>query len=339
MDNIRKYKDADQFLHALKLTVKANVVVKVLKVITGETPGSIYDLYSSGKRRNGTHRTALCGKGTVYKIKRLYKNGELDSFLEFIKFKVLEPDFKFLIADFEKKKTGQEARATFQKLINDWEAEITLPLGYLDIEDVSDRKTGVNIDREITLIWEIMVDGRIERRFWIEDNSEFFNLQKAIPGYLKLWAAFEECKRLGGLLINQCSKLIIEIRNQSEIKTRLMFAIQDHSRPDKIRLDRFFAWTIYADALNVLPDQHTDKPYRWVDMGLDAGQIYCGDFPLAIVKHTAKDIIAHDHEYLRAFYKNSTQTKAILEVKDQLNDVETRLRKELEIIGRCLNNY
>jgi len=339
MDNIQKYKDADRFLHDLKLRVGANVVVKVVAVITGETPGSLYDLYSLAERRDGTPRTPICGKGTVDKIKRLYQNGELDPFIEFVHFEVLAPGLNTLIADFGKKKTGQEAQATFQKLINDWEAEIILPLGYLDIEDVSDRKTGVNIDREITLIWEIMVDGSIERRFWIEDNSEFINLQKSIPGYLKLWAAFEECKRLGGLLINQCSKLIIEIRNQSEIKTRLMFAIQDHSRPDKIRLDRFFAWTIYADALNVLPDQHTDKPYRWVDMGLDAGQIYWGDFPLAIVKHTAKDIIAHDHEYLRAFYKNSTQTKAILEVKDQLNDVETRLRKELEIIGRCLNNY
>jgi len=337
MDNIQKHTSADQFLHNLGLRVDMNVIVRVLNVITRETPGSLYGLYSSAERRNGTRRTPICGKGTVYKIKRLYQTGELDSFLEFVHYKAHESDLNTLIAEFEQKKTGREARATFQKLIDDWESDIGLPLKFLDIEDLSSGIAGLDIGRETTLLWEFSRDNRIERRFGIEDKSDFMNLQKSLSNDVKLWGTFQECKQLGGSLIKECSNLINDIRKQSESTTGLKYMPQNQSGPDNPRLDRFFAWTIYADALNVLPEEHPDRTYRCINVSKDLGQISWGNFTqLAIVRPDMTDAIVQEHSKFRSRYRKSKTVMEILKLNSQYDEAEFRLRKEFGIVRQCL---
>lgn len=339
MDNIQKYSGADEFLHDLGLRIHIDVVIKVLNVITGETPGSLYDLYSWAERRDGTSRTPICGKGTVDKIKRLYQTGKMDSFLNFVHYKAHEFELNTLIANFEKKKTGQEARATFRKLIGDWESEICLPLQFLDIEDLSRGNTGVNIGRDTILIWELLGDGSLERRFGIEGSSEFRKLQETLSKDIKLWGTFQECKRIGGSLIKECSSLINDIREQSESKTGLKYMARTNSGPENPRLDRYFAWTVYADALGVLPEARADRMYRFIDMGIKVGELFWGDFMLAIVSRPMTDVIKQQHSELRSRYRKSVQVRLIRKLKSQYDNAETRLRKELEIIRQGLSEY
>jgi hypothetical protein len=182
------------------------------------------------------------------------------------------------------------------------------------------------------MTWEITKNGGIERRFSIENSDDFNNLKRCIPQAQKLWILFNECKRLGGVLINQCSDLINDIRNQSEVKTRLAFGFQDYSQPDKVRLDRFFAWSVYADALNILPNPDLDRTYHFERIGLDTAEIYWGDLGLAVVKFSETNKIIRAHKQLKALNKKSSQTKKIIDVKQLLNDAEIRLIKELKLI-------
>lgn len=84
MDKISNGKEAQQFLWQLSLRVDGDIVNKVVEVLRGENQSSLYDLYSSHKRRDGSVRTPLCGKGTIYKIKKLYDKGHLQPYIDYV---------------------------------------------------------------------------------------------------------------------------------------------------------------------------------------------------------------------------------------------------------------
>ena len=83
-DKILNDGDAGQFLHKIGLTIGEDVVVKVLDILTEKSSTSFYELYSSKPRRNGTPRIPLCGKGTVGKIKKLFNNGVLQPYIQYL---------------------------------------------------------------------------------------------------------------------------------------------------------------------------------------------------------------------------------------------------------------
>ena len=73
---------AKKFLRVHRLYVSEKKVRKVVTALAGGTPA--YRLYKSVKRNDGTRRIAICGKGTVYKIKKLLKSGALKPYVNFI---------------------------------------------------------------------------------------------------------------------------------------------------------------------------------------------------------------------------------------------------------------
>ena len=83
-DNILNEGDADQFLRGIGLTVDKTVVCKVLDILAGKDSTSIYELYASKLRRDGTIRTSICGKGTAAKIRKLFKNGKLQPYIQYL---------------------------------------------------------------------------------------------------------------------------------------------------------------------------------------------------------------------------------------------------------------
>ena len=75
MDKSENIKDVDQILRGLGLTVKEFVVREVVDVLRRINDSSLYEVYEKRK---------LCGKGTAYKIKRLYASGKLGPYLEWL---------------------------------------------------------------------------------------------------------------------------------------------------------------------------------------------------------------------------------------------------------------
>ena len=84
-DKILKEGEADQFLRGIGLTVGNDVVCKVLDILTRKSSTSFYELYASKRRRDGTTRFPICGKGTADKIKKLFMNGKLQPYIQYLK--------------------------------------------------------------------------------------------------------------------------------------------------------------------------------------------------------------------------------------------------------------
>ena len=70
------------FLRELGIHVNEAVVRAV--VTARETRSPLYELYATGKRIDGSPRLPICGKGTADKIRKLYENGVLQPFLEYL---------------------------------------------------------------------------------------------------------------------------------------------------------------------------------------------------------------------------------------------------------------
>ncbi len=84
MDKIINDSEANEFLRNLTLKVGRDVVSRVTSILTGKSDDSFYELYANRRRRDGSIRTPVCGKGTVYKITNLYKIGKLDPYLIYL---------------------------------------------------------------------------------------------------------------------------------------------------------------------------------------------------------------------------------------------------------------
>jgi hypothetical protein len=83
-DKILDDQQAKQNLRDLGFTVEGYTMNKVIDVLTGKNPVSLYDIYTSKDRRDGTRRDYVCAKATAYKIKRFYKAGKLDPYIDYL---------------------------------------------------------------------------------------------------------------------------------------------------------------------------------------------------------------------------------------------------------------
>jgi len=79
-DKLRNSEDVRQFLRGRGLSVDENVVRQVVKVLSDETGSSLYGLYATRHDKS----PSICGKGTAYKIKRLYDEGKLQPYVAFL---------------------------------------------------------------------------------------------------------------------------------------------------------------------------------------------------------------------------------------------------------------
>lgn len=75
MDKLSNSEDAKAFLQELGIRVEQTVVIRVINVLSGKTVQSLYSFYASRPDKPAP----ICGKGSVYKIKKLYDSGKLSA--------------------------------------------------------------------------------------------------------------------------------------------------------------------------------------------------------------------------------------------------------------------
>lgn len=80
MDKLDNSEDVKVFLKGLGLNVDEAVVRKILDVLSGKEHRSMYSLYASRPNKP----PPLCGKGTISKIKKLYHEGKLHPYLDYL---------------------------------------------------------------------------------------------------------------------------------------------------------------------------------------------------------------------------------------------------------------
>lgn len=80
VDELSNSEDAKRFLVGLGLRVDEGVVKLVVNVLSRKSALSFYSLYATRPDKP----PPVCGKGTAYKIKRLYDNGELQPYLAYL---------------------------------------------------------------------------------------------------------------------------------------------------------------------------------------------------------------------------------------------------------------
>ncbi len=78
-DKLTNPDEVKRFFYDLHVKVPEVIVRKVVCVLTGESQSSLYALY---KTRPGM--PAICGKGTADKINRLYKEGKLEPYVDYL---------------------------------------------------------------------------------------------------------------------------------------------------------------------------------------------------------------------------------------------------------------
>jgi hypothetical protein len=81
MDKLHSQEETERFLRGLGLKVQEEKVRIVVETLQGNTSRSKYDLWAYGISRGGGERNPICGKGTVYKIENLLKEGKLELYL------------------------------------------------------------------------------------------------------------------------------------------------------------------------------------------------------------------------------------------------------------------
>jgi len=80
MDKVTDSETARCFLRQLGIHVREDVVKQVLHVLSGKAKRSLYSLYTEGRDK----QPPICGKGTVYKIKKLYLKDQLGPYVDYI---------------------------------------------------------------------------------------------------------------------------------------------------------------------------------------------------------------------------------------------------------------
>lgn len=80
VDKFTNSEDAKRFLLGLGLQVSEDAVKQVVNILSGRTDRSLYSLYVTRPRKPAP----ICGKGTAYKIKRLYNEGKLEPYLAYL---------------------------------------------------------------------------------------------------------------------------------------------------------------------------------------------------------------------------------------------------------------
>ena len=80
MDKLSNSEDAKGLLQGLGLHIDEVVVRQVVNVLSGKVHQSLYSLYTTRPDKPAP----VCGKGSVYKIKKLYDEGELQPYLDYV---------------------------------------------------------------------------------------------------------------------------------------------------------------------------------------------------------------------------------------------------------------
>lgn len=140
-DKILDDQQPEQLLRDLGLTVGSEIVSKVIAVLARKN--SLYEIYISKDRRDGSHRIPVCAKGTVYKIKRLYVDGKLNPYIDYLNQNNMKPDItkkptesKDESNDPEKQRQQTDHIKIMQELAR--KAFDGIPLDFPDFQSIND---------------------------------------------------------------------------------------------------------------------------------------------------------------------------------------------------------
>jgi len=81
MDKLNNLEDVKRFLHQLGIHMEEAAVRQVVNVLSGKVRQSLYSLFAIRQDKPAP----VCGKGSVYKIKKLYDEGKLKPYLDYLK--------------------------------------------------------------------------------------------------------------------------------------------------------------------------------------------------------------------------------------------------------------
>ena len=84
MPRITSNTDAQTFLRQVGLRVEEAVVKQVVLVLKNLIDLSFYDIYALGTKPDGSERTHICSRETARKIRKLYRAGGLDPYIEYL---------------------------------------------------------------------------------------------------------------------------------------------------------------------------------------------------------------------------------------------------------------
>ena len=330
MDNITDSEQAKQFLRGLGLTKDEGIVRQAVEILQGKTGDSLYSVYT---QRSG-RKPPICGKGTAYKIKRLYEAGELKPYLEYL--------FR---ASTTKKKTYEEEThtRTLRSLAGKLTGAIALPslfnsdlwdslplefrpgkyclsIGAVEIEE--DGEMSVKYyDVRADLATPRLVNGLYSH---LESSgSARFTILVGDKGELASWVA----------AVGQYSEDLIALLKIITDEVTHRANVNFHYEL-KLGLTRWFITTVWVDAIQ-LAGGHSwiiDSWYKppGIIANTNLWKLDCGTEPICIVgsKETLETYKGL-HKELRHRYANGTLAKRIATKGQELRDMADEIRQRL----------
>lgn len=127
MDKLSNSEEAKKFLHRLGVQIDETKVRQVVNVISGYDHRSLYSLYIERPNKPAP----IVGKGTAYKIKRLYKGGELGPYLDYI----AQREAGLVVQAGYIAYSETPHRQKMRKLAKDLAVAVCLPLKYASFVD------------------------------------------------------------------------------------------------------------------------------------------------------------------------------------------------------------
>lgn len=245
MDKLSNSEDAKRLLQGLGLHIDEAVVRQVANVLSGKAHQSLYSLYATRPDKPAP----VCGKGSVYKIKKLYDEGELQPYLDYLRGESVIPPEKFIAV--EKPSDGHPTSPTLSvQLLSELKAQLFTPrpeyvliddLGHpgdnscrlskesltMVIENLAQRTGykatsattawGASLPAENEVFWKVYPDGSVERYCPIERDLSFqfwfASVQTKLSQELISW------KRLSGSYIAGCRNTRMEIHQDAKNRT------------------------------------------------------------------------------------------------------------------------
>lgn len=326
MAGITNSEQAKQFLRRLGLTVDEAVVRQVVRILQGKTSDSLYSVYAQRPDK----QLPICGKGSAYKIKRLYAADKLAPYLEYLS---------------RASATKQETHhtRTLRALAGRLAGAINMPsLFNSDLWDslpleFRPGKYCLSIGAV-----EIDEDGEIEVRYYdVGADLATPYLVKRLYSHLESsgCARFSELAGDKGELaswvaaVGQYSEDLMALLKivTDQVTDRANVNFRNELRPG---LTRWFITTVWVDAIQ-LAGGHSWIIDSWykppsIIANTNLWKLDCGTEPICIVG-SKKTLETYEnwHKQLRHRYASETLAKRIATKGQELRDIADEIRQRL----------
>jgi hypothetical protein len=341
MYKLNNSEDAEKFLKGLGLHLDEVVVRQVVNVLSGKAHQSIYSLWATRPDKP----PPVCGKGSIYKIKKLYDEGELQPYLDYISDTLTIDEAKAeqtKEAKHDIPKESQTEQKPYEETPHKWKMrelaarlkdEITLP-HIVDsfIDDLKPQR--LLLGRGMFPI-SIANKGEIKVDLSIEGETEITHLYQALCSHLRTGGFSEVLDKIDTWRsavvdnLQECHRLLRLVRERLEKTYNVSIPGEDRGQPG---ITKWFPITICADAVY----QARGKP--WIDDSWYRYETYGGGVALksgAYGIYNGKpdeDLKPYQeaHIKLRGRYATSKLAKVVAEQRKKLDEAVADLRQQLQ---------